>query len=80
MLILNRLGLIKAMSDAGMSQSELSRRTGLMACVITRMINRPVYFIRVKTVSRLRRALQCSFYSLVGGDLKREKTKKRTDD
>lgn len=80
MLVLNREGLIEALADAGMSQSELSRRTGIMPCVITKMINKPVYFIRVKTISRLRKALECSFYSLVAGDIKREEIKKRTDD
>ena len=80
MLFLNRLGLIEAMSDIGITQSELSRRTGIMPCVITKMINRPVYVVRVRTVSRLRKALECSFFSLVAGDINRAEIKKRTDD
>ena len=80
MLVLNRIGLIEAMSDIGITQSELSRRTGIMPCVITKMINKPVYYIRVRTLSRLRKALECSFYSLVAGDINRAEIKKRTDD
>ena len=80
MLVLNRIGLIEAMSDIGITQSELSRRTGIMPCVITKMINKPVYYVRVKTLSRLRKALECSFFSLVAGDINRAEIKKRTDD
>lgn len=76
MLVLDRQGLLNAMSKNNFSQAELARRTGLTARLIGKMLYQPTYFIRVKTLSRLRQTLNCSLYSLILGDWNRNEHKK----
>lgn len=75
MLVLNREGLIDAMAFAGYSQAELSRRSQISPRIISLMMNRQNYFCRVKTLSRLRKVLDCSMYSLIKGDINRNEIK-----
>ena len=73
MLVLNQSALLEAITDAGISQRELSRITGISARLIGEMIHRPsCYFIRLKTLSRLKKALNCGLGTLIKGDIIRE--------
>jgi len=79
MLVLNQAALLEAITDNGISQRELSRITGISARLIGEMIRRPIYFCRLKTLSRLKKALNCALGVLVKGDLNRNEVKRRTD-
>ena len=78
MLVLNQAALLEAITDNGISQRELSRITGISSRLIGEMIHRPIYFCRLKTLSRLKRALNCALGTLIKGDIIRE-VKRRTD-
>ena len=71
MLVVNRQGLIDAMADELVGVRELARRAHLTPKTISRMINEEIYFVRVKTLSKIRRALGCSLYQLILCDKKR---------
>lgn len=79
MLVLNSQALLEAITDAGISQRELSRCTGISARLIGEMIRRPIYFCRLKTLSRLKKALHCALGTLIKGDWNRNEIKRHTD-
>lgn len=80
MLVLNQAALLEAITDNGISQRELSRITGISARLIGEMIHRPIYFIRLKTLSKIKKALHCGLGTLIKGDWNRNEIKRHTDD
>ena len=72
MLVVNGENLKKAILEAGLSIRELSRLSKVQPRMISEMIHMPMRFVRLKTLSKIRKALgNISWYDLIKCDIRR---------
>ncbi len=75
MLVVNGEKLMSAIVDAGMSISEVARRAKIQPRMISEMIHKPIRFVRLKTLSKIRRVLGLCLHELIKCDVKRSEAK-----